>query len=65
MHKRMIRDFQKNYEAPLLEEKKKILEDIRQFKKPIDHTKLHRHMEEYRDFKVQLKVKGQEVKKKI
>lgn len=29
MHKRMLRDFEKNFETPLMEEKKKILEDIR------------------------------------
>lgn len=50
MHKRMLRDFEKNYQAPLLEEKKKILEEIRQFKKPIDHKKLDEHMVNYKEF---------------
>lgn len=47
----MLRDFEKNYETPLMQEKKKILEEIRQFKKPIDHSKLHRHMDDYGELK--------------
>lgn len=55
MYRRMIRDFHQNHEIPLLKEKKKILEDIRLFKKPIDHKNLDVHMNQYKDFQKELK----------
>lgn len=48
MHKRMLKYYEKNVEAPILKEKKKILEEIRQFKKPIDHAKINEHMKDYK-----------------
>lgn len=47
LHKRMLKDFKKNFETPLMNEKKKILEEIREFHGAIDHDKLNKHMKQY------------------
>lgn len=62
LHRRMMVKYQKNHEAPALAEKKKILEQIRAFKKPIDHESLNEHTDKYKVFHMEMDERAQKVK---
>lgn len=44
LHKRMQQDYELNFEAPMLEAKKKQLESIREFNKPVNQQGISDHI---------------------
>ena len=60
MHKKIEQKYQKSVEIPALAQKKKQLEDIRNFYKPIDKEEMEKHKKDYYSIKVE---KGELIKK--
>lgn len=64
-YRKMIKEYRKNVVLPIIEERKKILKERREFKKPLNHRDLHEFKDDYDNYALKEKVRLEKHKEEI